>query len=92
MEAEWEAISPGLKGMSRDQRDELLRNLGKALKEYLAASTASKPDSALVEEKEVAAEGLLRRLQWNKQPASWSKDWWAKDECWVAPWLDDLGK
>jgi hypothetical protein len=92
LEAEGEVISPAVKGMSRAQRDEVLKSLGKAIQGYLAACCASVSDSALTEKKEAAVEELLRRLEWRKQEASWSTEWWGKDECWVAPWLDDLGK
>ena len=91
LEAEWEAASPALKGMTRTERDGLLKTLEAALEKYRATYTCANADPAEVAGQEAELEVLLRRAQWRKQTATWSKEWWNKEECWVAPWLDSVG-
>ena len=82
-----DTLSPPVKGMSREQRDSAVRKLMHLLREHLKAH-----EKGQVGEGESAITSQLQKLQWRKQQAVWSNDWWKNDECWVAPWIDAMRK
>lgn len=90
---EGDTASPSVKGMTRDQRDAALREVHELLRSYRDLCATTHPESQRrLEVVEERAEHLLHRLQWRRQLATWSQEWWREDECWVAPWLDNLRK
>lgn len=93
LKAEEGTPSPFVKGMTREQSDRLQKDLCQQMASYVTMCT-TEPKAA--EKTKAKLEGKigeqLQMLGWRYRKASWSSEWWAEDECWVAPWVDTMGK
>ena len=81
-----------MKTLSRDERDQTLQQLTKLLDIYVITRAEEKKLTNKERKQEEQIGTLLKSLDWQYRKASWSGEWWNREEAWVAPWVDVLGK